>query len=300
MTPGTGGDWNEQIELPGKVRFMEGVGELSMVSVSTEWSSAEIYLQGAHVTHFQKVGEPPLLFLSQLSHFHEGRAIRGGIPVILPWFGPRPGQPAHGFARTRPWALHQLETAKDGGLALRFRLVAGAEHPDFPPFTAEYTVGVREALSLQLAVTNNSSGQNLVFEECLHTYLAVGDISTVAVTGLRGVTYLDKVAGFAETIESGESIRFGSETDRVYLNAPGPVEVLDPNLRRRILVEKANSNSTVVWNPWIDKARQLEDFGNEEYQRMLCVESGNVAANRVTLPPGETFTMGVRLSAAAL
>src|SRR5512142_2972783 len=84
---------------PGRVTFLDGQDELPMLEISTRWSTAEIYLLGAHVTQFKKKDEPPLLFLSQCSRFAEGQPIRGGVPVIFPWFGPREGLGQHGFAR---------------------------------------------------------------------------------------------------------------------------------------------------------------------------------------------------------
>jgi D-hexose-6-phosphate mutarotase len=65
-------------------------------------------------------------------------------------------------------------------------------------------------------------------------------------------------------------------------------------------VEKQGSASTVVWNPWITKARQMPDFGDEEYERMVCVESGNVASNSINLPPGGSSTLTVKLSSETL
>src|SRR5258707_6109063 len=99
--------------VPGRVTFMDGRGELPMLEVSTRWSTAEIYLHGAHVTDFKKKDEPPLLFLSQCSRFAQNEPIRGGIPVIFPWFGPREGMGQHGFARLKEWELKELVTASD-------------------------------------------------------------------------------------------------------------------------------------------------------------------------------------------
>jgi D-hexose-6-phosphate mutarotase len=275
---------------------MEGVGDLPLLSINTEWSSAEIYLHGAHVTHFQKKNEPPLLFLSQVSQFSEGKPIRGGIPVILPWFGPREGQPMHGFARTRTWELERIILSKDGSTSLHFQLPPGDDNAGFPPFVADYIVTVRDTLSLQLSVTNHSPDRDLKLEECLHTYFEVGDIGAVTVSGLKGVSYLDKVENFAQKAETAEGIRIASEVDRVYLDANGPVEINDGKLRRKIRIEKENSASTVVWNPWIAKSQTMPDFGNDEYLTMVCVESGNVAKNRLTLAPGESSALKVRLS----
>ena len=112
--------------------------------------------------------------------------------------------------------------------------------------------------------------------------------------------YLDKVANFAEKVETEDAIRINSEVDRIYLDTTETVEIQDPTLRRKIIVEKHGSVSTVLWNPWITKAQQMPDFGNDEYQRMVCVESGNVGPNQIKLPPGESSTLTVKLSSEAL
>jgi len=282
--------------IPGRVTFLDGQNELPMLEVSTAWSTAEIYLLGAHVTRFKKNDEPPLLFMSQCSRFEAGHPIRGGIPVILPWFGMREGLGMHGFARVKTWDLKEFIPAPDGSVSVRLRLPESPEASAFPPFSADYVVTVNEALTLQLAVTNNSRDEELALEDCLHTYFEVGDINQVAITGLKGVEYLDKVANFAKKTETADAIRIASEVDRVYLSTTAPVEILDPALKRKVLIEKQGSVSTVVWNPWITKAHQMPDFGNEEYTRMVCVESGNVSANGLKLPPGATSTLTVKLS----
>ena len=289
----------KRFEIPGRVTLLEGNGELTKVEVTTDWSTAEIYLHGAHVTDFKKKGETPLLFTSQFSRFEKGQPIRGGIPLIFPWFGSREGEPMHGFARVAGWELHEATTLPEGGVSLRFNLPDTSATATWPPFLANYVVTVTDSLSLELTITNASGDQNFSFETCLHTYFAVGDIATVSITGLKGAAYLDKVDNFTQKTETGESIKIVSETDRVFLDAAGPVEILDPKLRRKIRVEKSGSASTVVWNPGLNKSQQMPDFGNEEYKQMLCVESGNVAKNKITLPPGKSALLKVNLSSSA-
>src|ERR1017187_5921839 len=114
------------IEIPGRVIFTEGNGELLKLEINTAWSRAEVYLHGAHITHFQKQDEPPVLFMSQLSRFQDGTPIRGGIPVIFPWFGAREGEPAHGFARIQKWELREISQLVNGGVSVRLGL------PDSP------------------------------------------------------------------------------------------------------------------------------------------------------------------------
>ena len=287
-------------EALGRVTFLDGQGEMPMLEISTAWSTAEIYLHGAHVTQFKKKDEPPLLFVSQCSRFAEGQPIRGGIPVIFPWFGAREGLGQHGFARVKAWELKEFAPAPDGSVSVRLRLPDCPEAAAFPAFTADYIVTVSQSLTLQLVITNQSRDAEFTFENCLHTYFDVGDATAIAISGLKGISYLDKVAGFMEKTETSDALRIASEVDRVYLNTSGTVEILDPRLGRKILVEKQGSASTVVWNPWIAKSRQMPDFGDEEYERMICVESGNVASNSITLPPGGTSTLTVKLSSETL
>jgi glucose-6-phosphate 1-epimerase len=287
-------------DTAGRVSFFDGQGELPMLEVSTKWSTAEVYLHGAHVTGFRLKDEPPLLFMSQCSRFEENQPIRGGIPVIFPWFGAREGQAQHGFARNQTWELKEFLPAADGTVSVRFRLPDCPEASTLPPFTADYVVTVSRDLKLQLIVTNNSNSESFTFENCLHSYFEVGDITAISIAGLKGVDYLDKVANFAKKIETQDAIRISSEVDRIYLNTTGTVEIHDPRLRRKITVEKQASMSTVVWNPWTNRAQQMPDFGNDEYLRMICVESGNVAENQITLPPGGSSTLTVILKSELL
>lgn len=282
-----------------RVTFRNGAGGLPKLEVTTAWSTAEVYFHGAHITHFQKHDEPPLLFLSDQSRFEPGVPIRGGIPAIFPWFGKpadKPGQ--RGFVRNRSWTLKEITTADNGIIITRLRLPPCAELGD-GEIAVEYAVTVSDTLSAELIVKNESA-RTFAFENCLHTYFAVGAISAIQVAGLHGVDYLDSLDDHQRKHEATAAIRFAGEVDRTYLNTAHAVEIRDTALRRVIRVEKAGSTSTVVWNPWIAKAEAMPDFGNEEYQRMVCVESGNVAENQITLQPGQTASLKVKLSSEAI
>ena len=283
----------KNLEIPGRVIFTEGNGDLLMLEINTAWSQAELYLHGAHLTHFQLKDQPPLLFMSQFSRFKEGAPIRGGIPVIFPWFGAREGEPAHGFARTQVWELREISQLSDGGVSLRLRLPDSPAAALFPKFTVEYLLTIGQTLSAELIVTNDSHDQDFTFENCLHAYFHIGDITAVSVTGLKGADYLDKADGFSRKTERAEHVKISQETDSIYLNTPQAVEIHDSKLQRRIRIEKSGSLSTVVWNPWADKAQQMPDFGNEEYKEMICVEPGNVGENKITLPAGKSASLKI-------
>lgn len=295
MNPATNLESLKQHEITGAVAVSTGKGGLPRVTVATAHSRTELYLHGAHVTAFQKNGEPPLLFMSTASHFAADKPIRGGIPICFPWFGARTGAPAHGFARLMEWHLAATSVLPDGRVSVRLRLLDNSGLAAQFPGKVEYTVTAGETLTLELHVVN-TSGEHLAFEECLHTYFAVGDIAAVSVRGLKGVSYLDKVGEPATRTETESTIKFSSEVDRVYLDTVQPVIIEDAKLKRTIRVEKFHSKSTVVWNPWIAKAKAMPDFGDDEYHRMVCVESGNVAQNQMALTAGASSTLKVVLS----
>lgn len=288
--------WQKALEIPGRVLFSEGNGDLHKLEINTVWSNAEIYLHGAQVTHFQKKGEPPLLFMSQLSRFEEGVPIRGGIPVIFPWFGPREGQGAHGFARVQNWDVREVAQSSTGEVNVRLSLPDSPAAALFPKFSVDFWLHVGKTLTTRLLITNCSEDRDFTFENCLHTYFHIGDVNAVSITGLKGVDYLDKTENFGRKTERAEHIKIAQETDRIYLDTSSPVEIHDSKLGRRIRVETSGSLSTVVWNPWRERAEQMPDFGGEEYHQMVCVESGNVADNRLTLPAGKSCELKAQYS----
>jgi len=282
--------------LANHVAFLNGRGELPMLEILTRWSRAELYLHGGQVTHFQKEGESPLLFTSQCSRFESGAPIRGGIPVVFPWFGRKDDRhPSHGFARLRDWTLSELATGLDGSLRLVLRMPEVEESPDCPACAVESELVIRDSLTLEIRVTNQSD-RPFTFELCLHTYLAVGDVREIWITGLQDTEYLDAAAGRHRVRDAEPRLRILGEVDRIYVNTARPVEVHDPVLGRTIRVEKTGSASTVIWNPGPERARTMPDLGDDEYLQMVCVESGNVADNALTLPPGGTTSMQITLT----
>ena len=278
--------------IPGRVRIIPGEGGLSAIQVESDWSHAEIYPHGAHVTRFQKKGDAPLLFMSAASAFHADQPIRGGVPVIFPWFGAREGLAAHGFARVASWNLLSAVDLADGAIRLHFQL------PSDDEFEVDYLVTIGPILTLELVVSNTNRA-DFTFETCLHTYFHVGAIDAIEVTGLHGTRYRDQLLA-TEATDTAPAIRFTGEVDRVYQDTDGPVEIHDRALLRTIRVRKSGSRSTVVWNPWIAKSQRMPDFGDDEYLRMVCVESGNIAENSIILTSGQRAHMKVELDSVPL
>ena len=289
--------------ISGAVDFAEE-GGLAKAVVSLDGMQGELFLQGATVTRWQPKGERPVIFTSPNAIFAPGTAVRGGIPIIFPWFGPKrdePKAPQHGFVRAAPWQLDKVETSRPGEVTLSLSITAEeATSPFWPePFRAVYTVTFGPTLSVALAVQNRA-GHEIVFEEALHTYFAVSDVVKVSVSGLAGTTYIDKVDGARRKTQDATPIKLTGETDRVYLGTPRQVAVEDPEWRRKIVIEKDGAASTIVWNPWTDKAAAMKDLGANAWPGMICVETGNAADNEVRLAAGGEHSMSTRIAVDAI
>lgn len=285
--------------LPDGARLERGRGDLERLVLATAEAEAQLYLSGAHLTHFQARGEKPVLWLSERSHYAPGKPIRGGVPVCFPWFGPKAGDaaaPIHGFARLLPWRLASVEKATAGGLVAELVLRSDdATLPLFPhPFRLRFAVTTGRRLHMVLTV-ENPSDQPLRCEEALHTYFAVGDARRLAITGLEGTGYLDKAdAGARKTLGAGP-LTIAGHTDRVFGGHSGPIAIEDAAWARRIVITRTGSRTAVVWNPWQAKAKAMPDFGDDEWTAMACVESANALEDALTLVPGASHTLSTTI-----
>jgi glucose-6-phosphate 1-epimerase len=291
--------------LPSSIRLAEGGGGLPCVDITTPLATARVYFHGAHVAAWHPAhGAQPVLWLSSQSLFQRDKPIRGGVPICFPWFGPhasQPNLPAHGFARLAEWALTDAQESSEAVVALTFTLSdKEMSTPAWPhPFLVVYRVIIGPQLTMELEV-RNTGDTAFTFEEALHTYFAVENIEHVTIAGLESTNYLDKTAGFSRRTQGDEPVRFTAETDRSYLDTSAPCVIHDPGLNRRIIVSKRNSQSTVVWNPWIDKSRAMADFGDDEWRGMVCVETANIGDASVRLEPGASHTMTAEITVEAL
>ena len=284
-----------QFGIAGAARFERGEGGLVRLALNTPQAEAHVYLHGAHVSHFQPADGAAVLFMSDRSRFEPGEPIRGGVPVCFPWFGVRadaPDAPGHGFARHQLWEVESVEQTADGSVRAALRLESSDRTRALWPyeFRLRHVVTVGQTLTMTLETTNTSD-QLFKFEQALHTYFAVGDVRRTAVHGLGQTEYLDKVDGQQPRRQGDAPLRIRSETDRVYIATRAACVLEDEAGGRQITIAKSGSNCTVVWNPWIDKAQRMGDFGDDEWARMLCIETCNVADHAVTLNAGASHTM---------
>ena len=258
---------------------------------------AVVHEHGAHVTSWVPAGGDEVLFTSRRAKFDGRAAIRGGVPVIFPQFGPGPIT-KHGFARTARWTLDEHGTDDDGTpieqLTLRDDDATRATWPH--AFALALVVRVGPALTMTLRVRNTGDAP-FAFTGALHTYLRVRDVERASIRGLEGVRLRDQLARGEERTEDDEPVRVAQAMDRVYLDVPGPLLVHDGAGARTIDVAARGFGDVVVWNPWVEGARAFDDMADDEWREMLCVEAA-VVARPVTMKPGASWEGEQRLEVA--
>jgi glucose-6-phosphate 1-epimerase len=293
----------EHFAIPGVLGFRQTPTGLIYLEATTAAATATVFLHGAHLTHWLPAGKKPVLYLSKRTELAAWVPIRGGVPIIFPWFGAdkktdrvdgKPGS-AHGFARIEEWTLAFAAMAGDD-LHLSFTLGPTAESRKmgFDKFRVAFQLTIGRTLTMRLTVANDAETP-LVFEEALHTYFAVADTDATTVTGLEGAAYVDKTQNFAVMPGVATPIAFTAETDRLYNHTEATCVIHDAAGKRRIVVEKANSATTVVWNP----RKAMPDLGAEEWREMVCVETANAGETQITLKTGEAHTMQAVVSVEA-
>ncbi|NUR24450.1 MAG: D-hexose-6-phosphate mutarotase [Catenulispora sp.] len=244
------------------------VDELPVIVVEHPVVSAAVTLQGAHLIAWQPAGEQPVLWLSSAATFKSGTAIRGGIPVCWPWFGPA-GQPSHGFARISDFDLVQCEEDTDE-VRLAFSLRADDRTRRLWPH--DFELFLRHRLGRECHVTLEAHGDHTT-TGALHSYLSVGDIGDVSVTGL-GTRYIDNVTG-TEGTHTGP-LTFPDRTDRAY-TSPDPVtRIEDRALDRTIEIHHHGNSDVVAWNPGPALSRTMPDLTAHSYRHFVCAETARI------------------------
>lgn len=287
-------------------------GELNCWRISSDRAELLIAQQGAQILSYQRVGEPPLLWLSDQAIFRQGKSVRAGVPVCWPWFGnlqrnPASVQamfhgeqaPAHGLARTRDWQLLGIE---ETGNTLRIEFGLPEAQGDLPDWPHEVELKLLVVLGdeLELSLTSRNMGNSPVtISQALHSYFAVSDVRQARVEGVEGLQYIETLADWEQRQQQG-ALAFTGETDRIYLDTPQQLSIVDPHWDRRITLSCSGSRSAVIWNPWTERAKELADMADDGWQRMLCIETANVWDDVVELKPGGSRSLQVRIGSVVI
>jgi glucose-6-phosphate 1-epimerase len=288
----------------------QGINSLTKAVIrSATGHTAEIYTHGAHVTSWKNPNGEENLFLSENAIFRPPTAIRGGIPICWPQFSDfGPCKTQHGFARNSAFTITDSST---NSVTMELRN-EGEDNtsPGFAPpedFPQKFILSCKVSLAdtdgslhQELTVMNPStSTEDLTFTCALHTYfnLRNGGIQKCRIDNLQGCTYLDSLQGRKECVEAQEHVVFPVEVDRIYLNVPDTLKIIDsPEQQagfpadKKIKIEKSGFADAVVWNPHAEKAKKMADFGDDEWKHMVCVEVAQAGSGSLVLKPGKAWT----------
>lgn len=278
--------------------------ELDIIEVSHPNFSANLSLQGAQLLSFKPTRQADFLWLSKIVDYKAGQSLRGGIPICWPWFGVVDkncddvkkaihSNTAHGFARIQKWQLHSLEENAHG-VKISLCLEANSETLKLWPFKFKLFAHFDFTHSMTLSLeTVNTDSKNMCFTQALHTYFPTTDILATSIKGLNNVSYTDALDQWQKKQQKGQ-VSFDEEVDRIY-NSGGPFLLSSP--QQNLVLETQNSQSTIVWNPWINKSKMLSQFLHTDYLNMFCVESANALEDIVRLKPNQSYTLVMILSA---
>ena len=291
MVPGTIPALDRRFGLGDYLRVGERDGH-ALVVITTPACLAEIAVQGAQVLRWQPQGQRDVLWCAPLPPAGSGKAIRGGIPVCWPWFGPHatdPALPQHGLVRTLDWTLTETALTEAGG-RVAFALQS---------WNCALRLKIDLASTLTVALsTHNLAAAPVVITEALHTYFDVGDVNTIEIGGLDGCRYRDNTDGGCEKIQHGAS-RISGETIALFDRAHDVCTLDDPVFGRRITIQRTGGQSSILWNPGAS-ATKLNDVPAGAQQHFVCLESGNIGSAAVTIAPGETHKLAVTYGVAPI
>ena len=286
---------NDNYGITGQLRIISGRGRLPMIQVKSSKSTALISLHAGQVLSFKpNYDSVDIMFLSEKAYYQKEKAIKGGIPICWPWFGPDPGcqgRPGHGFARNRLWNLATTEVTKNGDIKVILGLVDTHETQAIWPysFSLMQEILIGESLNLSL-ITRNTGNKNFSITQGFHTYFKIGNIAQLKVMGLEGCNYIDKVDSSMQKQQVGP-VTIDSQVDRIYLDVSKRLIIDDGALNRQIQITSQGCRTAVVWNPWEKISKKMPDLEDEDYQRFICVETTNAANDIVEVAPGSEYRL---------
>ncbi len=284
-----------QYEIKGELEFVEIEHGFTYIEINNARAHATISTYSGQVLSYRPNGRAhDLLFVSDKAYYEDGKAIKGGIPVCWPWFGPDPedqGRPAHGFVRNRQWQVAASESLADGSTKVVMSLTdSDATRKLWPhPFRLNLEITVGDSLRVEL-VTHNSGDKPVTVSQALHTYFQVGDISKVTVRGLEGADYIDKADDSARKTQVGP-VTIGGEVDRIYTGVTGDLAIDDESLGRIIHITSKGCSTAVIWNPWAATAASMADLDDDDYKKMICVETANAGPETVEIAAGSYYRL---------
>ncbi len=259
------------------------------LEIQNSSATAKIALQGAHIFEYKRKTQDELFWVSEISDFEIGKAIRGGVPICWPSFGlNNPELPQHGFARTSLFELFSSKEIDSNTTEVELRLTHSKESLKLWNYKFELVlkVTVSDKLTIELKTTNKDN-QEFKLTQALHSYFKLSDISNAVVKGLDDKPCFNALTN-KTNIQNGE-ITFNQEFDRVFQEVDN--ELILQDREKTISINNEGSSSVVVWNPWIDKCKRMSAMKDEAYKEFVCIESANAFEDFIILKPSEEHTL---------
>ncbi|KAK8875733.1 hypothetical protein M9Y10_005908 [Tritrichomonas musculus] len=272
---------------------------LKLITVKTQPGDVVSFTtHGAHVISWKPHTEThDVLYLSEKAVYRSDKAIRGGIPVCWPWFGPV-HNPQHGYARISEWNEDSIEFTDNKTKAHIVLSLLVDKEVDNQKFHLKAIMDItfgNNTFTQSLKTINLSKDSNTEITDALHTYYSIEDITKIAINGLENTTFYDKVHIDKSnpdkiTPAEGAPLRFNGAYDRDYYPTNGEVIIHDEARERAIKIDRSGSNSVVVWNVH-EGAKSLSDMGDDDYKKYVCVEASNIRGDTITLKPGQEHVL---------
>ncbi|MDO6426395.1 D-hexose-6-phosphate mutarotase [Thalassotalea sp. 1_MG-2023] len=237
---------------------------------------AKVSVYGGHVLSWQPTNQRPVLWLSDKAEYQAGKAIRGGIPICWPWFGPLIDEHGnnlgnHGFARTSDWQVSSCAITPEA-ITLVLSIKGENRHSAWQhSFEVEQTLIFSKDLYQQLSIKNTGES-SLQFGHALHSYFAVSDPKNVQLPQLQGVHFDDKITGKKRQID--ELVNCVGPLDRIYYDNTEQL-IKDADWQRTIKVTSNHCQQWVVWNPGKDIAATMADVHQGGETEYVCLEAAN-------------------------
>lgn len=251
------------------------------INLRNSRAECRISLFGGNLLSYRPAGEEHDVFwLGDRNKFDGLQAIRGGIPVCWLRFAEEKlndNLPRHGFARLSDWQLKKVSVDEDK-IEVRLSLIPDAKYN--LSLSANLFIKITDKLEYTLETINNGDNE-FDFSEALHAYFKISSVKNVEIKGVAGHQYKNSLDG--RFYQQNNNLKICGEVDSIFMNQTQPLEIVDKGYNRVILIEKTNSNTTVIWNP----AKDLAEMSPEQYKTFVCVEPSNVGESFVRLKPHE-------------
>ncbi len=282
---------NQKFGTAGRIAFRKSAYGMTEAVLVNGYGSCEISLYGGQILNYRPTGHNPALFMSRESERKFGKQIRGGIPICWPWFGAPPSKelPRHGFARLMNWEI--LSSSYDSKMS---EIIIGLQESEeslaiWPhKFELVQKISISDNLSIEVT-TFNKDNKPFEVSQSIHPYFKVRDIADTSVIGLENLTYTDLLSKKKETQIGALCIK--EETYYIYEGENQSCVIRDAGLKRNILITSTGMNKLAVWNPWEKKSKKLNDFGDDEYKKMITVAPVQTANSPISVKPGEKVSI---------